>query len=53
MNKKMSLIILVIAVLDILNGDFSDFSILKAVKWSLYIICFVLIIISGKKGELK
>ena len=53
MNKKISLALLAIVVLDIVSGDFSDFTVLKAIKWSLYIICFILILINGKKGELK
>lgn len=53
MNSKFKILLLIMITLDIIDGDFSEPSILKAIKWLLYVVCFVLIIISNKRGETK
>ena len=44
MNKKISLLLIALVMLDIMDGDFNTLSILDGIKVILYIVCFSLLI---------
>lgn len=45
MDRKLSLLVVVLFALDIIDGDFKDISVLDAIKLVLYAVCIVLIIL--------
>lgn len=51
MNKKISLLLVALVILDILDGDFNTLSVLDIIKVVLYMICFVLLIWNGREGK--
>lgn len=51
MNRKYILLLIVLVVMDVIDGDFKDPSALDVIKWILYVICFVLTIRDGLKNE--
>jgi hypothetical protein len=44
MNRKISILLIALVIMDILDGDFAALSILDGIKIILYILCFVLLI---------
>ena len=51
MNKKINYVLLMMIVLDIIDGTLRDISLLNGIKIVLYIICFVLLIQNRKEGK--
>jgi hypothetical protein len=51
MNKKISILLAALVVLNILDGDFKALSVLDIVKVTLYIICFALLIRNEREGK--
>lgn len=51
MNKKIVSVLLMMILLDIIDGSLSDVSLLNGIKIVLYIICFVLLIQNRKEGK--
>lgn len=49
MKKKVSIMLVALVVLDIVDGDFVKMSALDIVKLLLYIVCFALLIMDGRK----
>ena len=51
MNKKITYVLSMMIVLDIIDGSLRDISMLNGIKIVLYIICFVLLIQNRKEGK--
>jgi hypothetical protein len=51
MNKKISILLAALVVLNILDGDFKALSVLDIAKVILYIICFALLIRNEREGK--
>ncbi len=49
MKKKVTVMLVALVVLDIIDGDFVKMSLLDIVKLLLYIVCFALLIMDGRK----
>lgn len=53
MNKKILVLLVAMVVTDIIDNDFTAFSILDIVKAVLYVVCFTLLIIDARKEGKK
>lgn len=54
MNKKFSVLLVAMLIMDIINDDFSSISVLDIVKIILYVLCFAFLIcdaLDEKKGD--
>ena len=49
MEKKIGIILTAMLVLNIVDGDFKEFSVLNIVKVILYVICFAMLIKRARK----
>lgn len=50
-NKKIVFLLVSLVVLDILDGDFNNVSILDSIKIILYVVCFTLLIWKNRKTK--